>query len=77
MTSGPYHLVRHPIYSGILVAGSRHRSGAELAVADRRGTGRVLLPLQRDRRGALLGRATPRHLPRVQAATKMLFPYIF
>ena len=21
MTSGPYHLVRHPIYSGILVAG--------------------------------------------------------
>ena len=33
VTSGPYHLVRHPIYSGILVGGSRHRGGAELAVA--------------------------------------------
>ena len=22
MTSGPYHIVRHPIYSGILVAGA-------------------------------------------------------
>ena len=55
VTSGPYRLVRHPIYSGILVAGCRHRRGAELAVVDRRGTGRDLLHLQRDRRGALPG----------------------
>lgn len=54
----------------------RHRGGAELAVADRRGPGRCLLRLQRDRR-ALLDRAVPRHLPGVQALDQMLVPFIF
>src|SRR5580704_8216058 len=45
----------------------RRRGGAELAVADRRGPGRCLVRLRRDRRGALLDRAVPRHLPGVQA----------
>ena len=33
VTGGPYRLVRHPIYSGILIAGVGTAVGAELAVA--------------------------------------------
>lgn len=55
VTSGPYGLVRHPIYSGILVAGrgSRHGSSAELVLADRNAPCRNLLWLRRHRRRAL------------------------
>ena len=67
VTSGPYHLVRHPIYSGVLVAGVGTAVALSwlwlIAVAP----GRGLLRLQRDRRGALPDRAVPRHLPGVQA----------
>jgi protein-S-isoprenylcysteine O-methyltransferase Ste14 len=67
VTSGPYHLVRHPIYSGILVAGVGTAVALSwlwlIAVV----FGRGLLRLQRDRRGALHDRAVPRCLPGVQA----------
>ena len=67
VTSGPYRLVRHPIYSGILAAGHRHGPGAELVLARPGRPGRLLLRLRRDRRGALSGRAVPGYLPGVQA----------
>ena len=67
VTSGPYRLVRHPIYSGILVAGVGTAVALSwlwlIAVA----LAGDLLRLQRDRRGALHDRAVPRRLPGVQA----------
>jgi len=67
VTSGPYRLVRHPIYSGVLAAGVGTAVALSwawlIAVA---WPGRLLL-LQRDRRGAQPDRAVPRHLPGVPA----------
>ena len=67
VTSGPYRLVRHPIYSGILLATIGTAIGLDVDLADRRTAGRDLLHLQRDRRGAVPGRALPRHLSGLQA----------
>ena len=67
VTSGPYHLVRHPIYSGILVAGVGTAVALSWLWLTRRGPGRRLLRLQRDGRGALPDRAVSRRLPGVQA----------
>ena len=67
VTSGPYRLVRHPIYSGILAA----TIGTAVALSWRwlpgRRLGRDLLRLQRDGRGALPRRAVPGQLSGVQA----------
>ena len=67
VTSGPYRLVRHPIYSGILTAGI----GSALALSwfwlVPVALAGILLRLRRDRRGALSGRGVPGHLPGVQA----------
>ena len=67
VTSGPYRLVRHPIYSGILVAGIGSALGAELVLARPGRPGRRLLHLRRDGRGALPDRAVPGHLSGLQA----------
>jgi protein-S-isoprenylcysteine O-methyltransferase Ste14 len=66
VTSGPYRLVRHPIYTGILVAGvgtAVALSWLGLIVVALAG---VYFVLQRDCRRALPGRTVPGHLPRLQ-----------
>jgi len=66
VTSGPCHLVRHLIYSGILVAGV----GTAVALSWLWLTAVALAGVYfvySDRRGALLDRAVPRNLPGVQA----------
>jgi Putative protein-S-isoprenylcysteine methyltransferase len=45
VTSGPYHLVRHPIYSGILLAGVGTATALSWLWLTCRGPGRRLLPL--------------------------------
>jgi len=56
----PPHLLWHPArWRG-------HGGSTELDMAHRPGSGRGLLHLQRDRRGALPDRAVPRYLPEVQ-----------
>lgn len=67
VTSGAYRLVRHPIYSGILVAGAGTSACSGVDLAHRSCPGRGLLRVQRDRRGALPDPAFPRRLPPVQA----------
>ena len=67
VTSGPYHFVRHPIYSGILVAGLGTAVALSWLWLIRGGPGRGLLHLQRDRRGALPDREVPGHLLGVHA----------
>src|SRR5258708_10184765 len=57
----PPDLLGHPF------RGCLHRPGGSLAVVDRRGSGRGLLRLQRDCRGAQHDQAVPRDLPGVSA----------
>ena len=67
VTSGPYRFVRHPIYSGILVASIGTAVALSWLWLTCRCPGRDLLRLQRDGRGALPDRAVPGRLPAVQA----------
>ena len=68
VTSGPYRLVRHPIYSGILLANIGTALAPSCVAADLPcALAGDLLHLQRDGRGALSGRAVPGQLPGVQA----------
>jgi len=67
VTSGPYRLTRHPIYSGILLGTIGTSVALSWFLVDRYGLGRGLFHLRRDRRGALSGRPVSRHLPDLQA----------
>jgi len=71
----PYRTIRHPIYTGILLAmiGSAIASASG---ADRRGTDRRVLHLQRLRGGAQHDQALPSAYPEYQQSTKMLIPYL-
>ena len=77
VTSGPYHLVRHPIYSGILIAGV----GTAVALS---WVG--LLPValaslyfiySATVEERYLGQEFPETYPAYKRSTKMLIPYIF
>lgn len=73
VTSGPYHWVRHPIYTGILTAGAGTALALNwnwlLAVALA-----AVFCLQRDGRGTTPEPAVPRHLQRVQALDQDAHP---
>ena len=77
VTTGPYRLVRHPIYSGLLVAGA----GTALAL-DRRWLIVVLLAgvyfgYSATVEELYLGEVFPDAYPGYKRRTKMLVPYLF
>ena len=66
VTSGPYRYVRHPIYSGILLAMLGTRLGDQpVLAAGLRGFGQ-LLHLQRHSRGKIAGQLISGHIPELQ-----------
>jgi protein-S-isoprenylcysteine O-methyltransferase Ste14 len=77
VTSGPYHLVRHPIYSGILVAGlgtALALSWLWLTVFALAGTYFLYSATVEER---YLTEKFPDNYPAYKRSTKMLVPYIF
>jgi protein-S-isoprenylcysteine O-methyltransferase Ste14 len=77
VTSGPYRLVRHPIYSGILVAGigtAVALSWAWLIAVALAGTYFVYAAVVEERN---LTDEFPGNYPAYKQATKMLVPFIF
>ncbi|HEX2782290.1 MAG TPA: methyltransferase [Ilumatobacteraceae bacterium] len=75
VTSGPYRLVRHPNYSGILVAGVGTAVAPTWLWLIAVGMAGIYFP--RDRRGAPLDRAVHRRLSGVyKRSTKVLVPFI-
>jgi protein-S-isoprenylcysteine O-methyltransferase Ste14 len=77
VTSGPYHLVRHPIYSGILVAGVGTALALNwwwlIAVAL---AGMYFLYAARVEE-RYMREQFPRTYPDYRRSTKMLVPFIF
>ena len=77
VTSGPYHLVRHPIYSGILVAGI----GTAVALSWRSLTLVVLVGVYFVYSATVeeryLTERFPDAYPAYRRSTKMLVPFIF
>jgi protein-S-isoprenylcysteine O-methyltransferase Ste14 len=77
VTSGPYHLVRHPIYSGILVAGvgtAVALSWLWLAAVLLAGVYFIYAATVEER---YLAEQFPNDYPAYKRSTKMLVPYIF
>jgi protein-S-isoprenylcysteine O-methyltransferase Ste14 len=77
VTSGPYHLVRHPIYSGILVAGVGTTLALNwlwLAAVVLAGFYFLYSATVEER---FLTEQFPNGYPLYQRSTKMLVPYIF
>ena len=77
VTSGPYHLVRHPIYSGILVAGV----GSSVALSWMWLTAVVLAGIYFIYSATVEERYLPKQFPDTYPAykrsTKMLVPFVF
>ena len=77
VTSGPYRLVRHPIYSGILLAGV----GTALALSWRWLIAVVLAGLYFTYSATVeeryLGQEFPTTYPAYKRSTKMLVPFLF
>jgi protein-S-isoprenylcysteine O-methyltransferase Ste14 len=77
VTSGPYRLVRHPIYSGVLVAGAGTAvalSWKWLVVFAVAGVYFVYSATAEER---YLTKQFPDTYPTYKRTTKMLFPFIF
>ena len=77
VTSGPYHVVRHPIYSGILVAGvgtAVALSWLWLAPVALAGVYFVYSATVEER---FLTEQFPADYPAYKRSTKMLMPFIF
>jgi protein-S-isoprenylcysteine O-methyltransferase Ste14 len=77
VTSGPYHLVRHPIYSGVLVAGvgtAVALSWLWLTAVMLAGVYFVYSAKVEER---YLTEQFPDRYPMYRRSTKMLVPYIF
>jgi protein-S-isoprenylcysteine O-methyltransferase Ste14 len=77
VTSGPYHLVRHPIYSGILVAGLGTAVALSwwwLSAVLLAGVYFVYSATVEER---YLTKQFPDNYPAYKRATKMLLPFIF
>ena len=77
MTSGPYHLVRHPIYSGILVAGV----GTAVALSWLWLTAVILAGVyflySATVEERYMAEQFPDSYPVYKRSTKMLFPFVF
>ena len=67
VTTGPYRRVRHPIYSGLILAMAGTAIAVSLYWLNAVGDLRRLLPVQRRHRGPHHGQALPRRLPALQA----------
>src|SRR4029079_9021664 len=77
VTSGPYHLVRHPIYSGILVAGVGTAVALSwwwLVAAGLAGVYFLYSAMDEER---YLTQQFPDTYPAYERSTKMLIPFIF
>jgi protein-S-isoprenylcysteine O-methyltransferase Ste14 len=77
VTSGPYHLVRHPIYSGILVAGVGTAIALGwmwLVVVGLAGVYFIYAATVEER---YLTGQFPDTYPGYKRSTKMLVPYVF
>jgi protein-S-isoprenylcysteine O-methyltransferase Ste14 len=77
VTSGPYHLVRHPIYSGILLAGVGTAVALDwlwLVAVALAGVYFVYSATVEERN---LTRQFPETYPAYRRATKMLIPFVF
>jgi protein-S-isoprenylcysteine O-methyltransferase Ste14 len=77
VTSGPYHRVRHPIYSGILVAGV----GTAIALSwwwlAAVGLGAIYFLYSATAEERFLAEQFPNDYPAYQRSTKMLVPFVF
>jgi protein-S-isoprenylcysteine O-methyltransferase Ste14 len=77
VTSGPYHLVRHPIYSGILVAGAGTALALNwlwlIAVA----LAGVYFVYSATAEERYLTEQFPDRYPTYTRSTKVLLPFIF
>jgi protein-S-isoprenylcysteine O-methyltransferase Ste14 len=77
VTSGPYHLVRHPIYSGILIAGigtAVALSWLWLIAAVLAGVYFVYSATVEERN---MAQQFPETYPAYRRSTKMLVPFVF
>lgn len=77
MTSGPYSLVRHPIYSGVLVAqlGSAQVSGNAWFLVFAACLPYLIYSALREDK--LMAEAFPDQYPKYKSTTKMLIPFVW
>ncbi len=77
VTSGPYHLVRHPIYSGILVAGVGTAVALSWLWLIAVGLAGVYFVYSATVEERYMTRMFPDTYPVYKSSTKMLVPFIF
>ena len=77
VTSGPYHLVRHPIYSGILVAGVGTAIALSWLWLIAVGLAGVYFLYSATVEERYLSEQFPDSYPVYKRSTKMLLPFIF
>jgi protein-S-isoprenylcysteine O-methyltransferase Ste14 len=77
VTSGPYHLVRHPIYSGILAAGVGTAIALSWSVLIAVGIAGVYFVYSATVEERYMAGVFPDTYPAYRRTTKMLVPYIF
>ena len=77
VTSGPYHLVRHPIYSGILVAGVGTAVALSWLWLIAVGLAGVYFVYSATVEEGYMARMFPDTYPAYKNSTKMLVPFIF
>lgn len=77
VTSGPYHLVRHPIYSGILLAGVGTAVALDWSWLIAVGLAGVYFVYSATVEERNMTRQFPESYPAYRRATKMLIPFVF
>lgn len=77
VTSGPYHLIRHPIYSGILLAGLGTAAALSWLWLIADGLGGVYFLYSATVEERYLAEQFPDTYPGYKRSTKMLLPFIF
>jgi protein-S-isoprenylcysteine O-methyltransferase Ste14 len=77
VTSGPYHLVRHPIYSGILVAGVGTAVGLSWVWLAAVGLAAIYFIYSATVEERFMAEQFPDDYPAYKRSTKMLVPFAF